>query len=94
MGRLLISISKADEALIRKIARQDFGGKKGSISTMVVQAVHEWIRNKQAQKRRNEAADKLRALMKEGIKLDLKGGKAYEKREEIYEDRMRRLGIG
>jgi hypothetical protein len=93
VGRMLISISKADEALIRKYAREDFGGKKGSISTMISEAVHAWIKQKQEQKRRNEAADRLMADMKEGLDFDLKGGKAYEKREDIYADYFRKKGL-
>ncbi|MBI5225744.1 hypothetical protein HY994_00710 [Candidatus Micrarchaeota archaeon] len=93
MGRLLISISEADEALIRECANEDFGGKKGAISTMIAEAVHDWVRRKMEQKARNKAADRLMALMTDGMALDLKGGKAYEKREDIYAERLRKQGM-
>lgn len=88
MGRLLISVSKADEALIRKLAKEDFGGKKGAISA-VVQAALPALEKELAHQK---AVDRVLADMREGF-IDLKGAKPYEKRADIYAERLRKQGL-
>lgn len=77
----MVSLDKKSEALLRSMARQEFGGKKGAIASVVKTAIE-----RLAEKNRKEQAIRHQLkLMKKGINMGLKSRKAYEKRSEIYD---------
>lgn len=90
---MLISLSRQDEQLVRKWAKQSYGGKKGSISAFVADAVHALVQHKREQDRRIAAANRVLADMNEGFDSDFRGGRAYEKREDIYAGRLRKFRL-
>jgi len=89
IGHVLISLDKNTEALLRRLAKERYAGKKGSISAVVGEALTALENDIQHQR----AVDRMLANMREGLPLKLKNGKAYEKREDIYAERLRKQGL-
>lgn len=81
MGDVLVSLGAQDEALLRRLAREKYDGKKGSLSNVVSEAVNELAKKD----KRSMAIKRQLALMKKGFDLGLKGGRAYKTRDEIYD---------
>ncbi len=80
MGNVLVSLDEKHEALLRQLAQEKYGSKKGSVSAVVVEALDEL-----KQKEKKEMATKqLLALMEKGFNLGFKGT-AYKTRDELYE---------
>lgn len=77
MGNVMISLDEDHEELLRKLAREKYGGKKGSLSEVVKEALE-----KMKEKDREDAIAEFKELLKKGIK-----GKyiMYKKRSEIYD---------
>ncbi len=94
MGTMLITVSKKDERTIRKLAETRYGGKKGSIGAAWHDAVNALVEREALETRRQLAFRRVMADMKEGFKLDLPGGRAYVKREDIYAERLAKQGLG
>ncbi len=80
---MYISIKNDNETNVRRWAQEDFGGKKGAISAVIDAAVETYAKEKARQK----SVDRMVAHMKKGL-FDLKGKKAYEKREDLYDRRI------
>jgi len=81
MGNVIVSLDDKDEQLLRNIAKEKYSGKKGSLSRVVAEGVHE-LANKE--KKLKVARHQIR-LMKSGFNLGLRNKKAFDKRSEIYE---------
>ncbi len=69
-------MSDADESLLRRIAREKFQGKKGSLSGVVSEAIKNLNENK------NVSKEAFLILLDKGIKGDYK---MYKKRSELYD---------
>jgi len=66
--------------LLRNIAQKKYDSKKGSISTIIKEALNE-LKTKE---KREHAKRQFLETIEKGINLGFKG-KAYTKREEIYD---------
>lgn len=81
MGTVMISLEENMEKLLRNLAQEMYGGKKGAISAVVEHALEEIaVKNKRLRAARHQIA-----LMKTGFNLGLKDKKIYSKRSEIYD---------
>ncbi|MBI2148586.1 hypothetical protein HYU23_02810 [Candidatus Woesearchaeota archaeon] len=80
MGNILISLNQEEEDLLRNMAQKKYGSKKGSISTIIKEALNE-LKTKE---KRENAKRKFLETIEKGINLGFKG-KVYSKREEIYD---------
>ncbi len=77
MGNVYISLDDEDEAKLRKLAQEKYGGKKGSLS----EAVSEAIENMEKQSK-DELKDEFFRKLEEGISFKYK---MYQRRAEIYD---------
>ena len=77
MGNVMISLDEDHEELLRKLAREKYGGKKGSLSEVVKEALE-----KMKEKSRKQQVDGLILLLKKGLKGKYK---MYKQRSEIYD---------
>ena len=80
MGNVIIALSEKDEKLMRSLAKRIYGGKKGSLSKVVSEALHKF---NQEDKRKKELDDFIENY---AGKLNLGGYKMYKHRDEIYDD--------
>ncbi len=81
MGNVMISLGDDKEMLLRNLAQEMYGGKKGAISAVVLHALEEVaVKNKRMRAARHQIA-----LMKTGFNLGLKNKKVYNTRNEIYD---------
>ncbi len=88
MGDVLISLDDKTEKMLRKLAKERYGGKKGSLSEAVTGAIVDSYEN--SVKKRREAVAELVRIMKKGIDLGLKGDeKPYERRSDLYKSRFK-----
>jgi len=79
MGNVIIALDKETENLMRSLAKRKFGGKKGSLSKVVSEALHKYNADDERGKEIDEFIDKFAG------KLDLGGYKMYKHRDEIYD---------
>lgn len=77
MGNVYISLDDEDEAKLRKLAQEKYGGKKGSLS----EAVSEAIEN-MGKRSKDELKEEFFKKLEEGVSFSYK---MYKKRAEIYE---------
>lgn len=77
MGNVMISLDDEYEAILRKLAQEKYGGKKGSISETVSEAL-----KKLQEESRERYADEFKALLLKGLHFKYK---IYRQRAEIYE---------
>ncbi len=80
MGNVLVSLDDEHEAVLRRLAQEKYGSKKGAVSNVVQDALDKTkdiSEKEQAKKRLNQ-------LMETGINLGFKG-KIYESRDELYD---------
>lgn len=77
MGNVMISLDDEDEMLLRKLAQERYGGKKGSLSTVIQEALHKL----KGQDREKDIADFIK-MLKTGLKFKYK---MYKNRDEIYD---------
>ncbi len=85
---MLISLHKESEELLRRLAKERYGGKKGALSAVIEDALPALVKELKHQ----QAVDQLINNMKKGL-VNLKEKKAYEKREDIYAERLRKQGL-
>ncbi|NYZ77295.1 hypothetical protein H0O02_03190 [Candidatus Micrarchaeota archaeon] len=78
MGNVLVSLDDDDEAFLRRLAQERYHSKKGSISSVVSDALDEM---KKKGKKERAIANLIRTMEK-GYKLGFRG---YKKRSEIYD---------
>jgi Arc/MetJ-type ribon-helix-helix transcriptional regulator len=76
MGNVMIVLDDEHEALLRELAQEKYGGKKGSLSEVVKEALDKLKSDRDAIK------DRLKKRLTEGIDFDYK---MYQKRSEIYD---------
>ncbi|MBI5227071.1 hypothetical protein HY988_00650 [Candidatus Micrarchaeota archaeon] len=93
MGNVMISLEDDDEKELRKYAQQISGGKKGSLSEFVWQAIAHYISETKKEQERNAAFERILERAKHAKKLGIlnKEGKVYSSREEIYAERMEKI---
>ncbi|MBI5046219.1 hypothetical protein HZC07_00615 [Candidatus Micrarchaeota archaeon] len=87
MGNIMISVDEEKEKEIRKYAHEICGGKKGSLSEFVWEAIEHYIFELKKEKNRHVAFDRMINRMKNAKKLNIlnKEGMAYSSRDELYE---------
>ncbi len=77
----MISLKEDKEVLLRRLAQERHGGRKGSISAIVEEALNELaLRDKKMRAIQHQIA-----LMKKGFDMGLGNRKAYKERSEIYD---------
>ncbi len=77
MGNIMVSLRESDESFLRFLAQQKYGGKKGSISTVVKDALDELRASK-----KNNSCESFLLLLSKGVKGSYK---MYSKRADIYD---------
>lgn len=89
----MISVDDEKEKEIRKYAHDLCGGKKGSLSEFIWQAVESYLNSIKKGNERQAAIKRMLNRMKNAKKLDIlnKEGKAYSSRSEIYANRMAKI---
>ncbi|HIH16619.1 MAG TPA: hypothetical protein HA252_04410 [Candidatus Diapherotrites archaeon] len=78
MGHLTISLDKDTEAKLRRLADERHGGKKGSLSKVIGEALEKL----EVESERKRAVDFLIAEMEKGYSL---GGITIKDRSELYD---------
>jgi hypothetical protein len=81
MGTVLISLATEQENVLRRLAMELYGGKKGALSAVVSAGIDELA----AKDKRQLAIEHQLALMKKGFDFGLKGRKPYENRSDLYD---------
>lgn len=81
MGNVLISLDEKHELMLRRLAKDHYSGKKGSLRTIIEEGIDEVARKD----KRRLAVEKMLAHMRKGMSLGLGKRKAYESRDEIYD---------
>jgi Arc/MetJ-type ribon-helix-helix transcriptional regulator len=76
MGNVMIVLDDEHEALLRELAQERYGGKKGSLSEVVKDALDKLKSDKDAVKER------LKKRLSEGVDFKYE---MYKKRSEIYD---------
>jgi len=84
MGTVLISLDEKHEALLRQLAQEKYGSKKGSVSAVVQEALDNSREMERSALQKEAAKKQLRQMLQKGLDLGFKG-KVYEKREELYD---------
>ena len=81
MSNVLISLDSDQELLLRRLAREWYGGKKGALSKVV----HFGLGELAKKDHKRMAAQHQIALMKKGFDLGLHKKRAYVQRSDIYD---------
>lgn len=84
---MYISFDKNDQSLVRKLARERYGGKKGAITDVLRDAVYLMVQKEKDEAEREKSIKRMLAHMEKGL-IDLKGKKAYERREDLYDRKI------
>ena len=77
MGIITVSVDDEVEKEFRKIAMEEYKGRKGFLGDAITEAMKEWVREKEER----ELAEREIAILKKGFNL---GRLTYKKREELY----------
>ena len=80
MGNITISLEDADEAKLRRFAREKYGGKKGSLAKIV----SEGLEKMENESEREKTIRSLKAKMEKGFNS---GGILIKHRSELYDRR-------
>ncbi len=78
MGNVLVSLDEKHEALLRQLAQEKYGSKKGSVSSVVQEALDKI----KSETNENVIKESLKKKLKEGIDFKYT---MYKKRSEIYD---------
>ena len=73
----MISLDEEYEALLRRLAQEKYGGKKGSLSEIVQEAL-----DKMKEEDREKEIEEFGKMLRKGLRFKYK---MYEKRSEIYD---------
>lgn len=80
MGNVLISLDSKYEEILRRLAQEKYGSKKGSISAVVEEALRVFV-----EKERKEAVrTQFLRTIENGINMGFKGH-VYKSRSDIYD---------
>ncbi|MBI5036875.1 hypothetical protein HZC09_06060 [Candidatus Micrarchaeota archaeon] len=79
MRVITLSINEETDDLLRKMANEEYQGRKGSLSKIVEEGIRTVAQKKEAE----EALQNQLKIMKKGLQLG--GGPYYKKRSELYE---------
>lgn len=77
MGTITVNVDDEIEEEFRKIASEEFKGKKGFLGDAITEAMKEWVKEKEQE----EISKREIEILKKGFKL---GKITYKKREELY----------
>ena len=77
MGNVLICLDSEHEALLRRLSHEQYGGKKGSLSIVIQDALVNF-----EQKSKKISKDEFKKMLVTGINLDYK---MYKSRSEVYD---------
>lgn len=89
MADVLISLSDDEEEKLRTLAKELYGGKKGSLSEVVSLALS--MVESAKKKEKKQSLQRLIKTMEQGYHLGYKGKKVYEQRDELYAERFKNL---
>lgn len=78
---MYISFHEDKEKLLRKMAKEQYGDKKGALTAVLEEALDVLQKEKQRQAEVENAI----ARMKKGFDMGLGNRKAYEKRSDLYD---------
>jgi len=78
MGNITIALENEDELKLRRLAKQKFDGKKGSLAKVV----SEGINKLNEEEKRTLAREKLLEMMKKGYRM---GKMTIKHRSELYD---------
>ena len=85
MGTITINISDQTEERFRATVKERLGEGKGKLGKAVAEAINKWTEDDEQRKLREEAL----AMLKKGLYMLPKNYKF--RREEAYEDRIRKI---
>ncbi len=77
MGTITINVDDEIEKEFRKLAGEEYKGKKGFLGDAITEAMKNWV----GEKEQKEIAVRELAVLKKGFRL---GKVLYKKREELY----------
>lgn len=80
MGNVIIAMDEETEKIMRRLAKRKYGGKKGSLSKVVSEALHKYNSQDKREKEIDEFIDNYAG------KFDSGGYKMYRHRDEIYDE--------
>ena len=78
MGNMMIALDEEYEELLRRLAQEKYGGKKGSLTEVVQDAL-----DKMKEDDREKSIEELTKRLKIGLSFKYK---MYKNRNEIYDD--------
>ena len=78
MGNMMIGLDEEYEELLRRLAQEKYGGKKGSLTEVVQDAL-----DKMKEDDREKSIEELTKRLKTGLSFKYK---MYKNRNEIYDD--------
>jgi hypothetical protein len=81
VGNVLISLDEKHERLLRRLVEEKHQGRRGAISAVVAEGIDAVAEKSH----RRAAAKRLIEGMRKGVDFGLRGRKAYESRDEIYD---------
>lgn len=90
----MIALDDDEEMLLRQLAQEIYQGKKGSLSDVVATAIEEFAEKRKKEQGKKAAAERILKRIEKGRDLGLgldKKKKVYESREELYEDRVKKI---
>ena len=88
MSDVLLSLDDETEKMLRELAMEKYGGKKGALTEAASKAISS-LYSASMHRQRKAALRRLIDVMEKGIDLGLKGKKPYESRDELYADRLK-----
>ena len=77
MGNVMVALDDEYEALLRRLAQEKYGGKKGSLSGIVQDAL-----DKMKDMNREKELEEFKKMLKKGLAFEYK---MYKNRNEIYD---------
>jgi hypothetical protein len=80
MGNIYLSLDDDHETLLRQLAAEKYGSKKGSLSEVVMAAIDELAKENEKLRAKTRIIER----MEKGYNLGFKG-KAYTTRDELYD---------
>lgn len=89
MADMLISFDDENERKLRELARELYGGRKGSLTEAAVEAVSHRYAEIERAKKKKASLERLIRMMEKGFPIGLGKKEPYEKRSELYESRFK-----
>ncbi|MEK6981704.1 MAG: hypothetical protein AABX38_02130 [Candidatus Micrarchaeota archaeon] len=85
MSNVYITLDDKHEKMLRQLAQEKYQSKKGAISEVVQEAIENLKEIEFSKKEKNRAKARLLEKLDKGFDFGLKGRKAYNKRNDLYD---------